>query len=152
MAEIRYVTDPFEEEGEGGGRKPPKKLFGKTDLQRDALAATGRTTYGFRDNAQLKRFTDLEAFAVGADSDSRVWYAWIAYRIAETKRLNTGAIKVNMDALIYRIGMKDKREAWMNDNREKVLAKKSAAEVAGTLDVQTGVDEMERAMARKKRE
>ena len=52
--ETTYVDlDGNELPDEERTRKPPKKIFGNTELQKLALAATGRTRTGFRDNKQL---------------------------------------------------------------------------------------------------
>jgi hypothetical protein len=135
IEEPRYVEEgeEFEEESRSPARKP-RKLLGSTDLQRAALAATGRSIYGFRDNDQWKAFSKLEEFAKGADDESRMWNAWIKYRIDQTAHFNVKVVNVPLDQLIYRIGMQDKREEWFMDNRAKVLKKQTAQEVAGTID------------------
>ena len=132
MTEPRYIDDPFEEEPQG--RKKAKKLAGTTLLQKMALKATGRGDTGFRDNAQYKLFTDLEANAIGADSESRVWAAWIKWRIDQTAALNKKIINISMDKLIHNIGMDDKRKEWFVDHRTEVLKKPSAQEFRSKLE------------------
>ena len=141
MTTPRYVIDPFEEEEQVP--KKAKKLFGKTDLQKAALEATGRKDTGFRDNVQYKLFTDQEANALGADPESRVWAAWIAWRIDQTKALNKKAINISMDKLIHNIGLKEKRDEWILDHRAEVLKKPTAEELVRSL---TGVDTMQARM------
>ena len=128
-----YSDDPFDDEIQHG-KKKPKKLYGKTALQTAALKATGHELDGFRDNKQWKAFQELEANAIGADNDSRVWYAWIMHRINETTALNKKIKCVNLDQLIHRIGMEDKRVYWDTDNRARVLAKKSPEELVASTE------------------
>ena len=140
MDDPQYVDDPFEEETEE--KKQPKKLFGSTDLQKQALRATGRTA--FKDNRELKKFTELEAKAIGDDPESRVWAAWIADRIKIAVGLNTksGRIIMPMPNLIAAIANDVKRRPWFTDNREKVLRKPSVLQLGEKLGVQPGLQEM----------
>jgi hypothetical protein len=135
--EPRYTDDPFEED-QGTPARKPKKLFGNTDLQREALAVTGRTKSGFRDNAQHRRFTDLEKNCLGATNANIVWKAWFRYRIAETRKINAKAVLISMDKLIHNIGLENKRKEWMIDNSASVLQ----AAKADVTSKGTGTDEM----------
>lgn len=122
----RYVDDPFEEERPRAQK--PKKLFGTTYLQTQALQATGRSSFGFRDNKQFKAFQVAEGFALGSTEEALMWKAWLMHRIEETAGFNRKIILVNMDDLIRRFGvdnkaMKIKREEWFLENRAKVLNK-----------------------------
>jgi len=131
--EPRYEDDPFEDE-EQPRKAKAKKLFGNTEIQKLALAATGRSELGFRDNEQWKKFQELETPALGMKDEARVWKAWMLHRIDQTKHFNVKAINISMDKLIHNIGLVDKYSDWALDNRVKVLKEKSAEEVSESLE------------------
>jgi hypothetical protein len=141
--EPRYVDDPFEEEPRK--KKKSGKLLGETELQKEALSATGRTSMGFRDRAQRERFKIYEAETAGTSDDSYLWHAWILHRIGEAARINTkrGVVVVSMDSLIHNISLDTKREEWLMDNKARLLDR------TGEQSTQTDLDDMERRMMRR---
>jgi len=142
----RYVTDPFEEE-DNNSKISVKAREGKTPLQTTALNATKRPR--FKDKAEHDAFKKFEAFSAGADPESRVWAAWLANRIEIAESYNKKTIIVTMPNLIKSFGNEQKREIWFTDHREEVLRKVSAMELATNLSINTGTDNMEKAMQRR---
>ena len=144
MANPRYVDDPFEEE-QNNSSISRKAREGKTPLQKQALVATGRTH--FKDKKEHEAFKSFEALAAGADPESRIWAAWILDRIGVAIHYNKRGIAMTMPKLLAAIGNKVKRDNWFIDNREAVLRKPTAKELASTLTgTQAGVDDMEKRM------
>ena len=103
-----------------------KAREGKTDLQRNALAATGRHYFGT--SQQHKAFKAFEDKALGADPESRMWFAWLNNRIELAEKYRT-----TMDKLIASFGNKVKRDGWFADNRAKVLAKPTVAQIVSAM-------------------
>ena len=99
-----------------------KAREGKTNLQRKALAATGRHYFGT--SQQHRAFKAFEDKAMGADPESRMWFAWLNNRIELAEKYRT-----TMDKLITSFGNKVKRDGWFADNRAKVLAKPTIAQI-----------------------
>jgi hypothetical protein len=135
MNDPRYVDDPFEDETNNSAISQ-KAREGKTALQRRALTATGRKRFG--DKKEHELFKKYEAFAAGADPESRVWAAWLINRVECAESFNKKAINMTMPNLLASFGNKAKRDIWFTDNREKVLRKPSPKELAATLDQGAG--------------
>ena len=105
-----------------------KALSANTDLERDALAATGR--HYFASTKQKKEFKRYEDFAGGADPESRLWRAWLANRIMLVEKFRPSDAMVK---LLSSFGNKVKRDNWFADNRTKVLAKPTVAQIASAM-------------------
>jgi hypothetical protein len=155
MPEPKYV-DPDDPWGDDTPKKrqPAKKLVDpekRTKLQNDALKATGRYKHGFAGNKELERFQALEALAAGADPESRVWHAWLEHCIEVIGKLNAGSIKAPLANLMAFMENELKRQIWMTDNRARVLARKSAQEIAKSVGgMKTAADKLEREMGKRR--
>ena len=106
----------------------------KTALQRLALQATGRKYFGSA--SQHKEFKAFEAKAVGADPESRVWYAWLTNRIELA-----GKYKSTLENLVKSFGNDIKRDVWFGKNRKAVLAKPTVSQLTSNME-----DRMKRLM------
>lgn len=134
--EQEYVYIDVDEDGEIPAAKKKsmmeKAREGKTDLQRTALAATGRHYFGT--SQQHKAFRQYEDKAMGADPESRMWAAWLSNRIKLAEKYRT-----TMDKLIASFDNRVKRDNWFADNRAKVLVKPTVTQLVGVM-----VDKMEK--------
>lgn len=142
----RYTDDPFEEDEVNNSAISMKAREGKTSLQKAALEATGRTR--FKDKKEHELFKQYEEMAAGADPESRVWAAWLANRIECAQSFNKKQINMTMPNLLASFGNKAKRDIWFTDNREKVLRKPTAKELAANMTDTKIMDMEERMNAR----
>ena len=109
----------------------------KTPLQQLALQAIGRKY--FESSRQHKAFKTFEVKAMGADDESRIWYAWLKNRIELAIKYRS-----SLENLLRSFANDVKREVWFAGNRKSVLAKPTIEQLSSGME-----DRMKQLMERK---
>ena len=128
------VYEDTDENGEAPLTKERRKtmkesaLSPKTPLQEKALRACRGRGY-FSSTAQRKLFQKIEAKALGADSASRLWAAWIEDRIKWAAKY-----RWDIEMLVNSIQSKINYDKWQSRNRTTVLAKPSMGQLLSNVE------------------
>ena len=103
-------------------------LSPKTPLQEKAiLSCKGNRRY-FDSTAQRKMFQRIEAKAIGADPQSRLWAAWIEDRIKWAAKYHW-----DIPMLVNSIQSKANYDKWQSKYSDIVLAKPTVAQIANVM-------------------
>jgi hypothetical protein len=145
------MTDPYEDDDPGAypneatyedvdenGQVPQTKerrksmkesaLSPKTPLQTKALFACRGRQY-FSTTAQRKLFQKIEAKAIGADPQSRLWAAWMDDRIKWAAKY-----RWSIEQLVNSIQSKPNYDKWQSKYRNQVLAKPTIDQLTGLVE------------------
>jgi hypothetical protein len=126
--------EDIDESGQPPQTKERKKtmkenaLSPKTPLQEKALRACRGRSY-FSSTAQRKLFQKIEAKAIGADSVSRLWAAWMEDRIMWAAKY-----RWDIEMLVNSIQSKANYDKWQSRNRTTILAKPSVEQLLGSVE------------------
>jgi len=130
--------EPQYEEIDDSGNPPQTKerqktmkeaaLSPKTPLQQKALYACRGRQY-FSTTAQRKLFQRIEAKAIGADPQSRLWAAWMDDRIKWATKY-----RWSIEALVNSIESRTNYDKWQSKYRTTVLAKPSIEQLSGVVE------------------
>lgn len=113
-----------------------KALKPKTEIQRRLLDSSGAKH--FVSTAERNLWKQLEAPALASDDDGLVHKAWLINCIEWVERSNRKVKRLSYRSAIYLARKEESMTQWKIQNRDKILKKKSADEVAS----ETGVGKM----------
>jgi hypothetical protein len=130
--------EPEYEDLDDEGREPQTKqkakslmekaLSPKTPLQEKALRACRGRKF-FSTTTQRKLFQKIELKAIGADPNSRIWFAWIEDRINWAAKYHW-----RIEMLVNAIQNQVKFDKWKSENKELVLAKPTIGQLAAIAE------------------
>lgn len=112
------------DEGMEYGKKKPRSLLAKTDLQKELLRICGYKSGYFKDTDQRNAFKKIEEKANGETEEQYLYREWILHNFEIAKINNRKIITRNVANVMRMIGNEERRIDWTIANRKRLLEKR----------------------------